>query len=54
MNYKDAIYWLKNLLSVCGESLNPINEALNLAIYALEKADAELEMKVNKGVDDDQ
>lgn len=39
MSYKDAIYWLKQMLSLCGESLVPIKEALNLAIYVLEKAD---------------
>lgn len=43
MSYKDAIYWLNHLLSMCGESLVPVKEALSLAIYVLEKADAESE-----------
>lgn len=44
MSYKDAVYWLKYLLSMCGESLVPVKEALNLAIYVLEeKAYAESE-----------
>lgn len=53
MSYKDAIYWLKHMLSLCGESLVPIKEALELAIYVLEKVDAESEMKADKGADDD-
>ncbi len=53
MSYKDAVYWLKQMLSLCGESFEPIKEALNLAIYVLEKADAESETRADKGADDE-